>query len=349
MELFPLKPTEQEQFREDFQEKEREIQRYITVYLSAFAVVVGWMIGPQSKGALDMALGNSGYNIFGWYALVLVNITFSCFLTYKSIIIHEIMQFVTYLSPRKSGFLLWERWRRSRHGATRRIRAVYTITISAPPVLVSFLIMGLVWWLLHANPENLAERANRARLEVTTTVPTSSEPGGNTIAVPAAGSSLFPAATLIETKRVGELLDAQELRVTLNRAYVAWWVFAAIHLLPIWFYFENVIPTGRRWTHISNLRPELPNFRELPRPAFLDSTPKAVAPEKEGRTAGSSSVSRDEEQSDRGEVRFVDGHKTSRQQSTSVSTFIQSVVGYGILALLARLVIRNGSTNPEDR
>ncbi|HET6972883.1 MAG TPA: hypothetical protein VFH96_02600, partial [Pyrinomonadaceae bacterium] len=150
-----LTQKEQEVFRKDLQDKEREIQRYIGVYLSGLVLVTGWIIGPQSRPLLVMALGNNAYNVFAFLIFVVLNVLFINFLIYKSILIHEIAQFIAYLSEPESGFLYWESWRRSPQSASRRVRTTYTVLLAVLPISVSFLIMYGLWKLLHSDSEYL--------------------------------------------------------------------------------------------------------------------------------------------------------------------------------------------------
>ncbi|HJS82853.1 MAG TPA: hypothetical protein VJ742_08490, partial [Nitrososphaera sp.] len=117
-----LTDRELETFRRDYQDKEREIQRYIAIYLSGLVLVTGWIIGPQSRPLLVMALGNSGYNLYAFLIFVVLNIVFTNFLIYKSIIIHEITQFMTVVAKPDSGFVYWDSWRRSPQSATKPVR-----------------------------------------------------------------------------------------------------------------------------------------------------------------------------------------------------------------------------------
>lgn len=104
----PLEPDDQKQFREDYRQTETEIQKNIAVYLSALVIATGWIFGPQSKPIVQLFLGNEGLNLFGFIVLIAINVVFTCFLTYKSVQVHEIMQFVTYLAPQDSPLLKWE-------------------------------------------------------------------------------------------------------------------------------------------------------------------------------------------------------------------------------------------------
>ena len=223
----PLTEREQAQFRKDFQDKEREIQKYITVYLSALVIVTGWIIGPESKGALQLVLGNNGYNICGWYVVLLVNIIFSCFLTYKSIIIHEIMQFVTYLSPQECGLQFWECWRRSPQSATRPVRAAYTGIIAAVPILVALIIMTLLALLMFSDPNTVMQWVN-------------AEGGMHAAAV--------------------KPTDLVQLRRAFTLSRVLWVVVFFLHAVPIWFFRQNAGPTMKRWRVLQDLHPEAPRF-----------------------------------------------------------------------------------------
>ncbi|MGI8837486.1 MAG: hypothetical protein ACR2H4_12740 [Pyrinomonadaceae bacterium] len=153
-----LTDKELETFRRDYQDKEREIQRYIGVYLSGLVLVTGWIIGPQSRPLLVMALGNSGYNLYAFLIFVVLNILFTNCLIYKSLIIDEITQFMTVVAKSDSGFVYWDSWRRSPQSATKPVRAIYTLTLSVLPIAVSVLMMFGVWNLLKADPNQLANR-----------------------------------------------------------------------------------------------------------------------------------------------------------------------------------------------
>src|SRR6478672_2690891 len=83
----------QKEFRADYRQTESEVQRNIAVYLSALVIATGWVFGPQSKPIEQLFLGNEAANLFGFIILIAINAIFASFLTYKSIQIHEIMQF----------------------------------------------------------------------------------------------------------------------------------------------------------------------------------------------------------------------------------------------------------------
>jgi hypothetical protein len=215
-----LTKEEQGAFREDFREKEREIQRYIGFYISGLILLVGWIVGPNSKPLLRLALDNDAYNIYPLLGIVVLNILFTCFLIYKSLTMHEIMQFMTYSCKPDTGFQYWEAWHRSTDSATIRVRAVYTVMLGLLPLSVSFLILFGLWQLLNADPQFLANKLQEL------------EPPGST------RIALMP----------------QQLESVFNTAVYWFWVVAALHVFPIWFFIENVIPTGRRWDRIRRER-----------------------------------------------------------------------------------------------
>jgi hypothetical protein len=231
-----LTPKEQETFRRDFQEKEREIQRYIGVYLSGLVLVTGWIIGPQSKPLISMILGNDGYNLYALLLLVVLNVIFINFLIYKSLIVHEVTQFVSYLSGPDSAFNYWESWRRSRQSVTKPVRTIYTISLALLPVFISALIMFILWLYIYGDAQAAADKLNQ-----------------------------------IEPSRPG--VDARHLAAVFQRAKYSYWVVAALHLIPLYFFYHNVRPTNRRWAIIERLRGSESSFEELdPSPSVSSLT-----------------------------------------------------------------------------
>jgi hypothetical protein len=258
-----LTDREQEVFRKDFQDKEREIQRYIGVYLSGLVLVTGWIIGPQSRSLVVMALGNQGYNIYAFLIFVALNILFTNFLIYKSIIIHEINQFIAYLSKPESAFLYWESWRRSPQSATRRVRTVYTVLLAVLPISVSFLIMFGLWQLLHSDPRNLVEQYNAAE---TPAAAATVNPGINENR----SESRTPSAGETQT-RMGSPLRPEQISSVFATARIWFWIAALLHVIPFWFIYENVFPTKWRWDKINMYRaPDTSSFQVL-KSRFFDA------------------------------------------------------------------------------
>ncbi|MGH9947224.1 MAG: hypothetical protein ACRD6X_08505, partial [Pyrinomonadaceae bacterium] len=222
--MYQLNETELVAFREEFQEKEREIQRYIGVYLSGLVLVTGWIIGPQSTPILKMVLGNGGYSVYGVMIIVSLNVLFTCFLLYKSLIVHEINQFITYQTPAESGFKYWESWRRSKYSATKPARGIYSGLLAVLPIAVSALLLYGLWKLFHANVSELVET-----LTSLTVAPT-----------PVDGKPNEPSA----------IPDAHGLASVLNTARYWYYLLITIHILPLWFLFLNWIPNDRRWNSL---------------------------------------------------------------------------------------------------
>lgn len=221
-----LTPKEQETFRRDFQEKEREIQKYIGIYLSGLVLVTGWIIGPQSKPLIGMILGNEGYNLYALLLLVVLNVIFINFLIYKSLIIHEVTQFVSYLSKPDSAFNYWESWRRSRQSVTKPVRTIYTISLALLPVFISVLIMFILWLYIYGDAQAAADKLNQ-----------------------------------LEPSRPG--VDAGHLAAVFQSAKYSYWAVAALHLIPLYFFYHNVRPTNKRWAIIERLRGSESELQEL--------------------------------------------------------------------------------------
>ena len=258
--MYCLTEKEQETFREDFREKEREIQRYIGVYLSGLVLVTGWIVGPQTKPLIKMALDNYGYNVYALLVVVALNILFTCFLIYKSIIIHEIMQFVTFHSDTESGFQYWENWHRSRQSATRRVRPVYTILLGVLPLCASFFIMFGLWKLLHSDPQFLADRLQEIDSQA---IASSSNPGGTTAPVSSAATP-------------------EQLASVFGTVKGWYWIVLSLHSIPLWFFFENVVPTDRRWKIINSRHRPKSFYKDLRTiPPCIPRTKESATVEKE--------------------------------------------------------------------
>lgn len=257
--LRALTDSEQLMFRKDFQDKEGEIQKSIIVYLSALVAIAGWLIGSQSKGALELALGNGGYNIYAWLFALIVNIVFSCFLTYKGIIIHDLMQFVYYLSPKQTGLLYWEQWRRSPLSRSLRTRNVYHALLALPPIIVAAIVTAALGVLLFSNPSDLMSSMSHAKdgPDVLLAKQTSSATGENLSAT---------TESAINTR-----IASENIRSTFRLARWIWLFVLLLHSFPIWFFVESVIPVNRQWAALRRLRPELPVFGGLSRLSFLET------------------------------------------------------------------------------
>ena len=242
-----LTKEEQDSFREDYRETEKEVQKYIGVYLSGLVLVTGWTVGPQSKPVLDIALGNGGYNVLGLLLIVVLNIIFISFLIQKSITVHEITQFMAYLSAPNSGFNYWESWRRSPQSATKPVRKLYTILLGVLPLIASVIIMlGVGLLLFKADPADLARQLNENK-----------------------------AAASGATAVTGGLVTPEQLA----RAFkIERWVYVSVlvaHIIPFIFFYHNVRPTNKRWDEIKRIRGSDALFLKLHADAPPQRLPKA--------------------------------------------------------------------------
>jgi hypothetical protein len=253
-----LTDKELEVFRRDYQDKEREIQRYIGVYLSGLVLVTGWIIGPQSRPLLVMALGNDGYNIYAFLIFVVLNIIFTNFLIYKSIIIHEITQFMTIVAKPDSGFVYWDSWRRSPQSATKPVRAIYTVTLSVLPIGVSLLIMFGVWSLLKTDRNQLANRLSVLEAPITSER-TGSKDGKDGVGL--VGERIQAPSTSV---------SAEQLASVLGKARMWFWLILGLHVIPFAFFYVNVVPTNKRWREILRARGSGSLFKNLSRPTPSD-------------------------------------------------------------------------------
>ena len=200
-----------------------------------------------------MFLGNNGYNMCAWYLVVVVNIVFTCFLIYKSILIHEIMQFITYLSPRECGFQYWEAWRRSTQSASKPVRKLYFFVISSVPILTSIVIMLFLGFILIRSPEEV--RSWVAPVSVRA-APEATRP--NPIAGHAASSKAQQESL--------PLPDADRFREAFRMSRVLWVVVALLHIIPSIFVRENSSMRRQvmlRWKTLQHLHPESPTFEPL--------------------------------------------------------------------------------------
>jgi hypothetical protein len=220
--MYRLTDAEQGAFRTDFQEKEREIQRYIGVYLSGLVLVTGWVLGPESRPFLELLIGNNGYNLYAVLLLVILNVLFTSFLIYKSILIHETMQFLTSFIELQNGYSFWEMWRRSKYSASRRTRPVYTVLLGLLPLFVSGFLMYILGRVLRANPQRLIEQLNAVGSEIPTKNPE----------------------------------FANQLAYVVEGAWIWYVVVAVLHLVPLWFFYENVVPIGGLWRQVTRTTPE---------------------------------------------------------------------------------------------
>jgi hypothetical protein len=261
--LYRLTDKEIEVFREDYREKDREIQRNIGIYLSGLVLITGWLIGPQTKPLLKMALDNYGYNLFGFLIVVALNVIFTCFLIYKSLIIHEIMQFVVVHSPRENALNYWEAWRRSKQSATNNggIRKIYNgLVLTMLPLFVSIGIMIPLGYLIHfENPQNLAALLKQfepppaaATTNTQPNIPPTTIVESNKL--PAESNQITTSTANPQSSSTTQNTTASAEQLEFVFFLVIWfyWFVAALHLFPLWFFFQNIGPINKKWNFINS-------------------------------------------------------------------------------------------------
>jgi hypothetical protein len=162
-----MRESEVTLLREDYLGYERAAEKFVTIYLSALAAAVAFLLGPERLSIQEIVSGNDGRNIYLLMILCVINLAFMCFVLFKGLQIHEVMQFA--VSRSRPGDLLpeWERWRRDRkRSLTKPIRIQHYIITSGFPVVVStgliILVAIAVFWAPAALVSEQAEPVVRA-------------------------------------------------------------------------------------------------------------------------------------------------------------------------------------------
>src|SRR6185503_17071857 len=142
-----------------------------------------------------------------------------------------------------SGFQYWEKWHRSRQSATIRVRAVYTFLLGILPLCVSgFIIYGL-WKLLHTDTQVLATTLKDIENQSLQSLSQAPSTGGGSVASTVATADQL--TTVFATVRVGL------------------WAVLVIHVIPLWFLFENWILADKRWSIINSHNPSEDIYKDL--------------------------------------------------------------------------------------
>lgn len=156
----PMPPSsfdEQKLLREEYRDIEKAVDRFVAVYLTALAAGAFYLLGPDRLTPKQILSGNGGYNIYAVLSLSVVNLAFVCFVLYKGLEIHELMQFATNRAPAGSMIREWEAWRRDATSLTRSIRVYHFAFTSGFPVLVAFGLMSLSFVAVFRVPRSLVD------------------------------------------------------------------------------------------------------------------------------------------------------------------------------------------------
>jgi hypothetical protein len=253
----------QNEFRADYRQTEIEVQKNIAVYLSALVVATGWIFGPQSKPIEQLFLGNESANLFGLILLIAINAIFASFLAYKSIQIHEIMQFVITLSPQDSALAYWEAWRRSRAKSLSKgfTRILYIATISLVPITVSGILIGATARYTLQKPKKIVEQIQQMETGAALADRNSSvrfPDLSGTKSGPKSPDVVPKAKSTAESDDSSqELMDRVKFRLSLANGCLS--VVGLFHLIPLWFLWVTWRKADSKWEEIRNIK-NLPNF-----------------------------------------------------------------------------------------
>lgn len=158
-----LSPEEQAGFRSEYRDYDREIVRSFWFYLLGVIAIAGWVVTTRRPLA-SVVSGNSGYNFLLVLGIPFVNVIYASHLFYKSIQIHELMQFVGANSPHDDGFAYWDEWRASNQSLSRGVRgAYYTVVLLLPAVVSLAVFITLCVMLAHAGRDPLLANLLRVR------------------------------------------------------------------------------------------------------------------------------------------------------------------------------------------
>jgi hypothetical protein len=212
----PLSEAELAAFKEDLREADKEVQGYFRIYyIIGLIAVAAWIISPETKPLSELVVGNGGYNIYAPLAVSFLNSVSMTYLLYKSVEIHEIAQFMSYASPDDSGFVGWETWRRSTISATRWPRLLYTPFLTLVPLAVSAS-------LLYASCRILNTPINQL--------------------TPVQPPSQLSAAQI------------QNINSVFSTAWIAFYIIAGLHVIPVILIYFNVFSVPRRWSVVWSAR-----------------------------------------------------------------------------------------------
>ncbi len=255
-----LTQEELESFRQDYRELEKEIQNFFRVYyLSGLILVAAWLTSSQSKPLLEILVGNGGYNVYAPIAIAGLNMVSTTFLLYKGIMIHDIAQFMSFLSSSDSAYNYWENWRRNRRGAEYYARRFYAPLLVIVPLLLSSFILYAIYNVLYVNQQTLIDRIQQSQ-----PLPSAASLGISEQATtidPELIRKVYEKRKALEEQERGAYI--QSIEPVLERAK-AWFIFVSLlHVVPLFFILLSTVVTERQWTRIRNMKGGETQFKGL--------------------------------------------------------------------------------------
>lgn len=228
-------------FRREYLEREKEIQRYIGVYLSGVVIVFSWLIGPQSRPLNEMVLGNDGYNIYAFLIISIVNALFITFLIYKSLDVHDTTQFIAAYASCNSIYTFWERWRRSTYSVTKPARTAYFVALTLLPTLMAATLLTFTASKIFSSDGSLISQL--------TQIETQEMMRGKSAVAPT------PTPSPVSTQSAPDVTRRfSQTRGVFRLARLFFLFVVGLHALPIWFFYQNVYPTKKKWEAIAELK-----------------------------------------------------------------------------------------------
>lgn len=249
-----LSIEELESFREDHRELEKEIQNFFRVYyLSGLLLAAAWFVSPQSKPFIELAIGNGGYNIYALLALAGLNIVSTTILLYKGILIHDIAQFMSYMSANDSAFNYWERWRRTRGGAEFLARIFYNPLLMIVPLMLSNFIMYTTWNIIYLDHQTLRQRIEQAQSPNLIVSGTSSV------------ENIQKTEESYNEKRKAYI---EKITPVLHYSRLYFWITGILHIVPVFLIFLSIIVVPREWRKIQKTQDSTVMFEYLKNPVL---------------------------------------------------------------------------------
>jgi len=261
-----LTQEELESFREDYRELEKEIQNFFRVYyLSGLILVAAWLTGSQTKPFLEILIGNGGFNIYAPIAVASLNMVSTTFLLYKGIMIHDIAQFMSFLSSSDSAYNYWENWRRNRRGAEYYARRFYAPLLVVVPLLLSGFILYTTYNVLYVDSHTLITRIQQSQPFPPAANLGESQGSKATDSHLESFESFYNKRKAFEEQKTLEerTLYVQRIRPVLEVAKTWFILVSLLHIIPLIFIVLSTVVTEKQWAHIRSVKGGEARFKGL--------------------------------------------------------------------------------------